>query len=101
MKGGVRVKAAIPLRHWDTNDRAKIDRESCRPSGAANKVPCIASWRCNVIRIKYRLAMDFDATGNAVRRLALIAGASITCLMGHASAASGFAGGHSDGFVFH
>jgi hypothetical protein len=44
MKGGVRVKAAIPLRHWDTNDRAKIDRESCRPSGAADKVPCIASW---------------------------------------------------------
>jgi hypothetical protein len=31
--------------------------------------------------------MDFDATGNAVRRLALIAGASITCLMGRASAA--------------
>ena len=30
--------------------------------------------------------MDFDATGNAVRRLALIAGASITCLMGRASA---------------
>ena len=30
--------------------------------------------------------MDFDATGTAVRRLALIAGASITCLMGHASA---------------
>jgi unsaturated chondroitin disaccharide hydrolase len=31
--------------------------------------------------------MDFDATGNAVRHLALIAGASITCLMGRASAA--------------
>ena len=51
----LRQKQPILLRHWDTNDRAKIDRRSCRPSGAANNVPCIASWRCNVIRINIGL----------------------------------------------
>ena len=65
MRGGVRVKAAIPLRHWDTNDRAKIDRESVRPSGAANKVPCIASWRCNVIRIN--IALQWTSTLRGMR----------------------------------
>ena len=45
--------------------RAKIDRESCRPSGAANKVPCIASWRCNVIRIN--IALQWTSTLRGMR----------------------------------